>query len=161
MRDRKHRYNDDPSTRDVPLSMDEAAWLLDNPDAVKGRDAVRHLVSRTAATARQLRDARMGFDEEMRRRTSALPSRGVQSAISPEAAVRFLSPEQLSGLFDRLSQEKLAVLEHQRRTAATAMDEAAGLLRAVAEHPDTPAPLREQAAAALARAVVGARPAGA
>lgn len=146
---RRLRYNDDPDVKDVPLSVEEAAWVAEHPGTVRGKAAVAHLASRAAATANQLRQARLNFDDELRRRTSHVPTRQVQSTLSPEAAARFLSPEQLAGLFDKFSQEKLAALESQRQTAVNAQQAALQVLTWVASHPDTPADLRQQAQAYL------------
>lgn len=132
----KHRYNDDPALADVPLSVEEAAWLAANPGAVRGKDDITHLATRAAATANQLREVRLRYDDELRRRTAFNPTRGVQATMSPEAAVRFLSPQQLAGLFDRLSQDKLAALEGQRAAVAAqaeVLEKQAAALRSTVE----------------------------
>lgn len=77
---------------------------------VKKRD-LEHLLQRVLATTLQVREVRRHYDVELRRRTEALPRPGLTSTLSPEQAAKFLSPDQLSKLFDRFSQERLAALE--------------------------------------------------
>ena len=152
------RYDTDPSLKDVPLSAEEAAWVRDNPRSVKGPAEVAHLASRCHGTALAFRQARIAFDEELRRRTSAQPVRGMKSTLNPEAALKFLSPDQLAGLFDHYSQEKLTALEGMRAEASAKLDELQvaraqvhdAIMLALAAGP--PAGVRaalEQAAAAL------------
>jgi len=114
---RKTRYNDDPGLAPVPLSVEEANALLDDPGLV-GKHDVPHLLRRVAATAVQVREIRTQYDAELRRRTSAVPRAGVHQTLSPEQAARFLSAEQLEKLFDRFSQERLQALELLRKRAA-------------------------------------------
>lgn len=138
---RRDRYDTDPALRDVPLSAEEAAWLRDHPRAVRTPEEVSHLASRSHATALAFRQARVSFDEELRRRTAAQPARGLKNTMNPETALKFLSPEQLASLFDRFSQEKLAAVEQLRVQAANelaalrgARERLAGELRATLRH---------------------------
>lgn len=118
---RKARYNNDPDIADIPLAVDEAQWVADNPGSIKDKRDAAHFASRATATSRQVARLRHEFDQELRRRTAAgTINRGTPAAMSPEQAARFLSPEQLAGLFDRLAQDKLAALEAMRETAAEA-----------------------------------------
>jgi hypothetical protein len=47
-----------------------------------------------------------------------MPRPGLPATLSPEEAVKFLSQEQITRLFDRFSQEKLAALDTLRERAA-------------------------------------------
>lgn len=115
---RRPRYNDDPDIEYVPLSVDEAQWVADNPETLRAKGAGAHFARRAAATAAQVARMRVDFDNELRRRTAATGmSRGAPATMSPEQAARFLSPDQLARLFDRLSQEKLAALESMTQKA--------------------------------------------
>lgn len=113
---RRNYYNDDPGLADVPLSSEEAAALLADPKAV-GKSDLLHLLRRVLATAQRSESVRRNYDDELRRRTAAMPRPGLPSTLSPEEAVKFLNQEQLTRLFDKFSQEKLAALEHLREDA--------------------------------------------
>jgi hypothetical protein len=102
---------------DVPLSVDEAAALLAEPRAV-GKSDIPHLMRRVLATAQRCETVRRNYDDELRRRTAAMPRPGLPATLSPEEAVKFLSQEQITRLFDRFSQEKLAALDTLRERAA-------------------------------------------
>jgi len=131
---RRNYYNDDPVLVDVPLSVDEATALLADPKAV-GRSDITHLMRRVVATVQRADAIRRHYDEELRRRTAAVPRSGLPATLSPEEAVKFLSQDQIMRLFDRFSQEKLAVLEDLRVRAAAerqAAAEAAAVVRDVA-----------------------------
>ena len=114
---RDQTYNSDPVLAPLPLSVEEATILQQDPGMVRKRD-IEHLMQRVLATALQVREVRRHYDIELRRRTEALPRPGLTSTLSPEQAAKFLSPDQLSKLFDRFSQERLAALEvvQQRAT---------------------------------------------
>ena len=114
---RRNHYNDDPDLLDVPLSLDEVTVLLGDPKVV-GRNDTIHLLRRVLATVQRAEAIRRHYDEELRRRTTAMPRSGLPATLSPEEAVKFLSPEQVFRLFDRFSQEKLAILENLRERAA-------------------------------------------
>lgn len=113
---RKNYYNDDPGLSDVPLSSEEVAALLAEPGAVGKRD-IPHLLRRVLATAQRCESVRRNYDDELRRRTAAMPRSGTPSTLSPEEAVKFLSQEQITRLFDRFSQEKLVALDALRERA--------------------------------------------
>jgi len=100
----------------LPLSSEEVHALLDVPGVVKRRD-IPHLLRRVLATVVKTEAVRRNYDEELRRRTEALPRPGGLPTLSPEQAAKFLSAEQLTRLFDRFSQEKLAALDHLRERA--------------------------------------------
>jgi hypothetical protein len=129
----KPRYNDDPSVISVPLSVDEAGWVVANPKSLKGVSHIEHFARRALATANSCVAMRINFDNELRRRTSSA-GQGSAANLSPEAAARFLSPDQLAGLFDRLSQDKLAQLEAQRKKAEETRTQAINALEGVALH---------------------------
>lgn len=133
---RKPRYNNDPDIVDVPLSVDEAQWVADNAHTIANKRDAEHFARRSSATSRQVARIREEFDQELRRRTAAgTINRGAPPTMSPEQAARFLSPEQLAKLFDRLSQDKLAALNDMREQAQAARDDTQRLrdtLRAVA-----------------------------
>jgi hypothetical protein len=114
---RRERYNDDPTLAPVPLSVEEANALLDDPRILDKRD-LPHLLRRVVATAVQVREVRVQYDAELRRRSEAMPRTGLRQTLSPEQAAKFLSPEQLEKLFDRFSQERLQALELLRQRAA-------------------------------------------
>jgi hypothetical protein len=119
---RDHDYDADPAIMNAPFAADEALALLRTmpKDLVKNRENVEHLLCRLAATATALRQTRIDFDNELRARSQVLPaSGGATLSVNPEQAARFLSPEQLSRLFDKFAQERLAALE----TAKTAAEE--------------------------------------
>jgi len=122
---RKPRYNNDPDIVDVPLSVDEAQWVADNAHTIANKHDAAHFARRSSATSRQVARIREEFDQELRRRTAAgTINRGAPPTLSPEQAARFLSPEQLAKLFDRLSQDKLSALNDMREQAQTARDDA-------------------------------------
>lgn len=129
---KQYVYNNDPLQELAPLSVEEAAALLENPKIVGKRD-ISHLLKRALATALQVRDVRRTADEEIRRRTRAMPRPGLQATLSPEEAVRFLSPEQITKLFDKMSQERLGALNMLRDRA---MSRTQNLAVAVAEITD-------------------------
>lgn len=125
---RRHRYNDDPDIVHVPLAQDEAQWVAEHPGSIRSKSDVTHFAQRAAATAAQVARMRVDFDNELRRRTAATgPSRGAPATMSPEQAARFLAPEQLAKLFDRLSQDKLATLDALKQTAQEKADAADAL----------------------------------
>jgi hypothetical protein len=101
----------------VPLSVEDAAALLEDPGTIAKSD-IPHLLSRVLSTAMQVREMRQHFDNELRRRTEAQPRPGLQPTLSPERAARFLSPDQLKQLFDRFSQEQLQAVDLLRQRAA-------------------------------------------
>lgn len=125
---RRNYYNDDPGLSEVPLSVDEAAALMSDPKAL-GRGDIPHLMRRVMATAQRCESVRRNYDDELRRRTAAMPRPGLPATLSPEEAVKFLSQEQLTRLFDRFSQEKLAALETLLENAAADRRETQALLR--------------------------------
>lgn len=114
---KKNYYNDDPGIADIPLSAGEIEELLANPGAVGKRD-LPHLLRRVLATTRWAESVRRNYDDELRRRTAALPRSGIPTTLSPEDAVKFLNQEQITRLFDRFSQEKIAALDGLRERAA-------------------------------------------
>lgn len=115
---RRNYYNTDPGLAEVPLSVDEASALIDDPRAV-GKGDIPHLMRRVVATAQRCESVRRNYDDELRRRTTAMPRSGLPGTLSPEEAVKFLNQDQLTRLFDRFSQEKLAALENLHEEAAT------------------------------------------
>jgi hypothetical protein len=154
---RKAHYNDDPTLAPVPLSVEEANALLDDPGLVTKRD-IPHLLRRVVATAVQVREVRVQYDTELRRRTSAVPRSGIHQTLSPEQAARFLSPEQLEKLFDRFSQERLQALELLRKRAAedydrlqTSLDESVEALIHALAQPGLDENTKQQLRAALNR----------
>ena len=102
----------------MPLSVDEASALMEDPRAV-GKNDIPHLMRRVVATAQRCESVRKNYDDELRRRTAAMPRAGLPGTLSPEEAVKFLNQDQLTRLFDRFSQEKLAALENLLENAAT------------------------------------------
>lgn len=118
---RRLKYNDNPSLTVVPLSVEEATSIAEEPKQIRSSEQVTHFAWRAAATAAQLRQARVEFDNELRRRSAAIPRSGLQPTLSPEQAARFLSPEQLTKLFDKFSQERLSTLEALKEQAEEAM----------------------------------------
>jgi hypothetical protein len=141
MRRQLHSYDADPSVANAPFGHDEAVELLrDIPkDLVKSRENVEHLIRRVVATAAALRQTRFEFDAEIRHRSSVLPaSGGATVSVNPEQAARFLSPDQLSRLFDRFAQERLAALDAAKNVAderAQRADRAIAELTAAANDP--------------------------
>jgi hypothetical protein len=125
---RKNYYNDDPELSDVPLSSEEASVLLEDPRAV-GRKDLPHLLRRVLATAQRSENVRRNYDDELRRRTAAMPRPGLPTTLSPEEAVKFLNQEQLTRLFDKFSQEKLAALENLLEGAEVAQRETHAVAR--------------------------------
>lgn len=110
-------YNADPTLRSLPLSVEEAEILHGDPGMVGKRD-IEHLLARVVATAAQVREQRRHYDDEMRRRTEAMPRSLSPQTLSPEQAAKFLSQEQLARLFDKFSQERLAALQAIQDKAA-------------------------------------------
>ena len=112
---RRSEYDADPATENTPFTVEElSARLSSAPSKLRG-DEVVHLLRRALATASTLRRVRLEFDNELRRRSSMMPSTGGATvSANPEAAARFLSPEQLTQYFDKFAQEKLASLESAR-----------------------------------------------
>jgi len=116
---KKNYYNSDPTIVDIPLASDEIEALMSEPGAVGRRD-VPHLLRRVLATTRWAETVRRNYDDELRRRTIAMPRSGIPSTLSPEDAVKFLNQEQITRLFDRFSQEKIAALDGLRARAEEA-----------------------------------------
>lgn len=135
MRRDQHYYDADPATMNAPFAADEAIALLRAmpKGLVKNRDNVEHLLCRLAATASALRQTRIDFDNELRARSQVLPaSGGATLSVNPEQAARFLSPEQLTRLFDKFAQERLAALEAAKTAAEESKDRADAVIAAVA-----------------------------
>lgn len=108
--------NYDPNFASLPLSVDELHALLNMPTKkiAKERELVELILKRALATALALKNARIEFDNELRRRSAMLPATGgATSMANPELAVKYLPPEELAKLFDKLSQEKLDFLNSQ------------------------------------------------
>lgn len=132
---RSHDYDDDPTLENTPFSVDDLSDLAHEipKSLLKDRDAVRHIVRRALATAAQLRRVRMEFDNELRRRSAMIPATGGATvSANPEMAARFMSPEQLSSLFDKFAQEKLAALDHARKNAEALGQRAEDVVREAA-----------------------------
>ncbi|MFM7087957.1 MAG: hypothetical protein ACKOW9_00260 [Candidatus Paceibacterota bacterium] len=113
-------YSFDTNSEHTPLSAEEVGWLIDNMPRsfIKNKEAIEVFLKRALLTALQLRQVRLDFDSEIRRRSSIMPTTGgAMVAANPEYAARFLSPEQLKSLFDAFSRERLEALE-EARTAA-------------------------------------------
>lgn len=115
----KFHYDDDDMLAHVPLTPEDIDWLLDKKHRrVLHKKALEHFLTRCLATARELRNVKQSFDIELQRRID-LHSRSSAAAsnLSPLAAARYLSAEQLSALFDAFSQQRLEILEGQRQAA--------------------------------------------
>lgn len=108
---RRWRYNSAPTLVDVPLTVDETEDLLENFDRsfLKDEVAVEHFVLRVLASLRIARELRANIDHEISRRTSSMSTQSATS-LSPEQAVRYLTPEQLEPLFDRFKLQQLELL---------------------------------------------------
>jgi hypothetical protein len=97
----------------TPLSVEELEVLLNLPQKKlsKDKEIIPYLIRRSLATSLALKNARVEFDNEIRRRSTILPATGGATAMAnPELAVKYLPPEELSKLFDKLAQEKLDYL---------------------------------------------------
>lgn len=130
---RRNDYNDDPALANVPLSVEEVAYLIEQaPKDLRTPEALVHLLQRVYSTASTLRQVRLDADAELRRRAQILPAAGGATvAVNPEQAARFLSPEQLAKLFDRFAQERLAALEDARARAEASSERAAQFVDAI------------------------------
>lgn len=120
-------YSYDPSTEHTPLSAEEVGWLIDNMPRgfYKNKDSISLFLKRALITVLQLRQVRVEFDAELRRRSAIMPTTGgAMVAANPEYAARFLSPEQLKSLFDTFSRERLDALEEARAIAIAREEEA-------------------------------------
>jgi hypothetical protein len=127
-------YDADPATINTPFAADEAVALLRAipKDLLRNKECIQHLLSRLAATATALRQARIDFDNELRARSQILPaSGGATLSVNPEQAARFLSPEQLSRLFDKFAQERLTALEVAKSSAEDSMIRSQSLLNSI------------------------------
>jgi hypothetical protein len=115
----KYNYDDDEVLSGVPLTPEDVEWLLDRRHMkALHRKALGHFLRRVLATTRELRQVRQNFDVELQRRIDLhARTSATGSNLSPLAAARYLSAEQLSELFDIFSQQRLQVLEGQRRAA--------------------------------------------
>lgn len=147
---REHVYNDDPELIMLPLSVEEASVLEQDPGMLRKRD-LPHLLRRVLATTVQVRETRRNYDDELRRRTEARPRPGLSANLSPEQAAKYLSREQLTRLFDQFSQERLAALATiQERAAAdhhrlvATIDEVVAMLVATLDDPELPGPARDR-----------------
>jgi hypothetical protein len=108
------------------------------------------------ATCKQARDLRANIENEISRRTMHLPAGGSTPTLSPEAAVRFLSDEQIEGLFDTMRQQQLDALRAaQAKAEADALVHAAALgaletlVAELGTDPVLPAAVRERITRAL------------
>lgn len=147
-------YDDDPSIAAAPFSADEAAELLRAmpKNLVKNRESVEHLLRRVVATAVSLRQSRLEFDAELRRRSQVLPAAGGATvSVNPEQAARFLSPDQLTKLFDRFAQERLTALDAAKASAEESRLRSEAALREVANLASDPTidPVTRQRLASL------------
>lgn len=154
---RRWRYNDAQSIVDVPLTLDEVEDLLENFDKSFLRDegAVEHFLMRVITSLKAARELRANIDHEINRRTAMMPST-TQASLSPEQAVRFLTPEQLEPLFDRFKQQQLELLRGATERAdvtATRQQAALDALEHLAVNlgadPAVPLAAREQVLKAL------------
>jgi hypothetical protein len=158
---RRWRYNDAPALVDVPLTVDEAVDLVENFDKsfLKDESQVEHFTLRVVATCRQARELRSNIESEISRRTMHMPSGGSTTTLSPEAAARFLSDDQIESLFDRMRQQQLDMMRNAQAKAESdsLVHEAAvyALERLTADlstDPAVPAAVRERVVQALADA---------
>jgi hypothetical protein len=125
-----------PGTENLPLSVEEVAWLLEQMPRsfLKSRDQIELFARRAMATAAQLRQVRLEYDAELRRRSAMMPATGgAQVAANPELAARFLSPDQLKTLFDSFAQERLNALEDAKKRAEAREADAARALHLAAK----------------------------
>jgi hypothetical protein len=155
---RRWRYNDAASLVDVPLTVDEAVDVVENFDKNFLRDEalVEHFALRVVATCKQARDLRSNIEQEISRRTMHMPSGGSMATLSPESAVRFLSDEQIEGLFDNMRRQQIDMLRAAQAKAeadslvhAAAVSELENLVAELSTDPDVPAAVRERIARAL------------
>lgn len=112
-------YVADPSMIDVPLSAEEVAALAQN----EGRDLrgdprkVSHFLARCQATLRRHLEESRQLKSELERRRSEPTTAGQATTLSPEDAVRYLSPEQLQRVFGVVAQQQLEWMNRQRAEA--------------------------------------------
>ena len=112
-------YVADPSMIDVPLSTEEIAALAQN----EGRDLrgdprkVSHFLARCLATQRRHLEETRQLTSELERRRSEPTTVGQATTLSPEDAVRYLSPEQLQRVFGVVAQQQLDWMNRQRAEA--------------------------------------------
>ena len=127
--------NYDPDSASVPFSVEELTTLLSLPikKIVKDKDLIELILRRSLATSLTLKNARVEFDNELRRRSSMLPaSGGATGMANPELAVKYLPPEEIAKLFDKLSQEKLDYLNAQIGKAETERERSRRVLENIA-----------------------------
>jgi hypothetical protein len=132
-----------------PFSIEELTLLLNVPvkKIAKDKEMVEHILKRSLATAITLKNVRFEFDNELRRRSSMLPSTGGATTMAnPELAVKYLPPEELAKLFDKFSQEKLEYLNssieksrHEYERSRRVLEE----VTLVATLPQTPVEIKE------------------
>jgi hypothetical protein len=162
---RRWRYNDAAALIDVPLNVDEAVDLVENFDKnfLRDESQVEHFALRVVATCKQARELRSNIEKEISRRTMHMPSGGSTPTLSPETAVRFLSDEQIEGLFDGLRRQQLEMMRAAQAKAESdslvhnaAVAALEGLAAELSTDPAVPAAVRER----IARALEEARRAG-
>ena len=76
------------------------------------QDQLSHIFNRSLATTNYLRQVRVDFDNELRKR-SAIGAQNAASSVDPMTAAKFLTPEQRLQLADQMTKEKLAILDRK------------------------------------------------
>lgn len=113
-------YDHSPSRLEDPIDLDEAKALAENPKLL-GRDLNRigHYTQRVYYTLRAVRDQMTKLNWELQQlNTQVSARRGAPSTLDPRTAARYLTPEQLSELFEGHLRERvrhLALLEKEAK----------------------------------------------
>jgi hypothetical protein len=98
----------------MPLGIEEIESYvrLDLSNHFLGDENLEQFMHRTLLTVRQVKDLRVNFDNELRKKT-LLHSQKSGASIDPLVAAKFLTPEQQVSLLDSLSRDRIAYLDRK------------------------------------------------
>ncbi len=119
-------YTAFPYAYNTPIDVEEAELLARHPDGVDLAD-LEHLLNRVFVTSSQVRNLRVSFDNELRRREELASTRSMRQVLDPEQAVRYLTDAQVENIFDSHRKRQLdyvkemvaRILEKSLSTVAT------------------------------------------
>jgi hypothetical protein len=98
----------------MPLGIEEIESYvrLDLSNHQLGDESLEHFMHRALLTVRQVKDLRVNFDNELRRKT-LLHSQKSGASIDPLVAAKFLTADQQISLLDSLSRDRIAYLDRK------------------------------------------------
>ena len=99
----------------MPLGIEELESFirLSLEDYSLSQEHLQQFMHRALLTAQQVKDLRINFDNELRKKT-LLHSQKSGASIDPLVAAKFLTREQQISLLDSLSKDQIAYLERKK-----------------------------------------------